>query len=111
MHSLRLLHLEDNDQDADLVRRTLASEHLQCHIVHVSNRKDFEHALGQGGFDLIVTDYAIPGWNGLEALACVRALDRAVPFIFFSGALGEERAVEALRCGATDYVLKTRLSR
>ena len=108
---LRLLHLEDNLADAHLLRETLASEGLSFEVVHASNRENFEEALGTSPFDLIITDYAIPGWNGLEALARVREKDPHVPFIFFSGALGEERAVEALKRGATDYVLKNRLSR
>jgi two-component system, cell cycle sensor histidine kinase and response regulator CckA len=111
MHPLRLLHLEDNPIDAELVRHTFASERLDCDIVHATNRNSFEEALDKHHFDLIITDYAIPGWNGLEALACVRRRDKDVPFLFFSGALGEERAVEALKCGATDYVLKDRLAR
>ena len=79
--------------------------------MQATNRENFEAALLKGPFDLIITDYAIPGWNGLEALGQVRQKDPTVPFIFFSGALGEERAVEALKRGATDYVLKSRLSR
>jgi two-component system cell cycle sensor histidine kinase/response regulator CckA len=111
MKSLRLLHLEDNPRDANLLRDTLAAEGLSFEIVHAPSRAQFEAALSNGSFDLIVTDYAIPGWNGLEALARVREKDQSVPFIFFSGALGEERAVEALKRGATDYVLKNRLPR
>ena len=111
MKTLRLLHLEDNLTDAQLVRDTLAGEGLLCEIMQATNRENFEAALLKGPFDLIITDYAIPGWNGLEALGQVRQKDPTVPFIFFSGALGEERAVEALKRGATDYVLKSRLSR
>jgi DNA-binding NtrC family response regulator len=108
---LRLLHLEDNQGDADLLRHTLAAEGLKFEIVHTPNRVKFEAALKQSLFDIIITDYAIPGWNGLEALARVRERYPQIPFIFFSGALGEERAVEALKGGATDYVLKNRLAR
>ena len=108
---LRLLHLEDNSLDADLLRRTLDTEGLHFEIVHATNKQNFETALNQGPFDLVISDYAIPGWNGLQALDLVREKDPAVPFIFFSGALGEERAVEALKRGATDYVLKNRLPR
>jgi two-component system cell cycle sensor histidine kinase/response regulator CckA len=110
-HPLRLLHLEDNSDDADLLRHTLAAEGLKFEIVHAANRQKFEAALDGSHFDLIITDYSIPGWNGLEALARVRHHNPEIPFIFFSGALGEERAVEALKGGATDYVLKDRLAR
>lgn len=108
---LRLLLLEDNHRDADLVRITLASADLNLQIVHAANKNSFEAALEGSRFDLIITDYAIPGWDGLQALARVRQQDPEVPFIFFSGALGEERAVEALKNGATDYVLKNHLPR
>jgi PAS domain S-box-containing protein len=111
MKLLRLLHLEDNPRDANLLRDTLAAEGLSFEIVHAPNKEHFEAALNKDSFDLVITDYAIPGWNGLEALARVREKDQSVPFIFFSGALGEERAVEALKRGATDYVLKNRLQR
>ena len=111
MASLRILHLEDNSFDADLLRRSFVQEGLECDILRVSGQVAFEQALEGGRFDLIISDYAIPGWNGLEALSLVRRRDSRVPFIFFSGALGEERAVEALKCGATDYVLKHRLPR
>jgi PAS domain S-box-containing protein len=111
MQSLRLLHLEDNQLDAELLRSTLGNAGLEFEIVHTSSRRAFETAFEKGAFDLIITDYAIPGWNGLEALGRVRAVDPDVPFVFFSGALGEERAVEAMRHGATDYVLKDRLGR
>ena len=111
MNPLRLLHLEDNPLDADLLRRALAAEGLHLEIVQATNKQNFQTALNKGSFDLIISDYAIPGWNGLEALDLVREKDSAIPFIFFSGALGEERAVEALKRGATDYVLKNRLPR
>lgn len=111
MQPLRLLHLEDNHLDAQLVRRTLVAEGLDFDIIHTTNQKGFEEALEKERVDLIITDYAIPGWNGLQALECVKRRNLHVPFIFFSGALGEERAVNALKSGATDYVLKNRLNR
>jgi DNA-binding NtrC family response regulator len=65
----------------------------------------------QGGFDLILADYTLPSFDGLSALRIVRQQLPDVPFIFVSGTLGEEVAIEALKMGATDYVFKTRLSR
>jgi DNA-binding NtrC family response regulator len=97
--------------DAELVRETLASDGIECQITRVETEADFISSLAKGGFDLILADYTLPSFDGLSALKIARR-DRAhVPFIFVSGTLGEEVAIEALKIGATDYVFKTRLSR
>src|SRR5262249_34183359 len=76
-----------------------------------SDKASFVKALPQGGFDLILSDYFIPGFDGLSALAMARQQCPDIPFIFVSGAIGDEVAVESLRAGATDYVLKDRPAR
>jgi len=93
------------------VRETLLADGLACSIVAVDTRQAFETALAGGGFDVILADYQLPSFDGLTAqtIAAERAPD--VPFIFVSGTLGEDIAVERLKAGATDYVLKQRLSR
>jgi two-component system cell cycle sensor histidine kinase/response regulator CckA len=109
--SLDILYLEDNALDAELVRATLAAEDIQTELLRVETQVDFVAALERGGFDLILSDYNLPGFDGISALAIAREKCPQIPFIFVSGSLGEERAIETLKSGATDYVLKHRLSR
>jgi signal transduction histidine kinase/CheY-like chemotaxis protein len=108
---LRILYLEDDPRDADLVQEALEAEGIICQITRVETRADFIASLDQGGFDLILADYALPSFDGLSALMIAQQRWPHVPFIFVSGTLGEEVAVEALKIGATDYVRKTLLSR
>lgn len=108
---LRILHLEDDPQDAELIQATLATEGFDCEVRVVATREDFVAALEEDRFDLILADFALPGFDGMTALALVRKKHPALPFIFVSGRLGEEAAIDSLRNGATDYVLKNRLSR
>ena len=109
--NLRVLHLEDSAGDAGLVHALLTAEWPGSVIHRVDSRPDFLAALHTGDFDLILSDFTIPAFNGLEALKLVRQHGVAVPFLFLSGTIGEEKAVEALRCGATDYVIKDRMGR
>ncbi|HEX3717341.1 MAG TPA: ATP-binding protein [Verrucomicrobiae bacterium] len=108
---LRLLHLEDNPLDAELIRDSLERDGFECEVVVVHTRPEFERALAHGGFDLVLSDFAIPGYDGPTALAHVRRKKPDLPFILVSGTVGEERAIEVLKSGASDYVLKTRLAR
>ncbi|MGQ0602131.1 MAG: PAS domain S-box protein [Anaerolineales bacterium] len=108
---LRLLHLEDDPVDAELLQTRLAFEGLPAEWVRVRTRDDFVAGLQQGDFHLILADYSLPAFDGLSALALAQDIRPSVPFIMVSGVLGEERAVETLKRGATDYVLKTRLDR
>jgi PAS domain S-box-containing protein len=107
----RLLLLEDNDCDEQLLRRAIKGAWPECEVVRVSCREGFEAALTQGAFDLILSDYMVPGYPGLDALAYCRENFPRVPFLFVSGAIGDEVAVESLKAGAIDYVLKDRLAR
>ena len=107
---LRILHLEDDVADAELVRDTLEMDGIACEVTRVETEAGFLAALRQGRFDLIMADYALPSFDGLSALRITRQ-QRDLPFLFVSGAMGEEVAIEALKIGATDYVLKSRLSR
>jgi PAS domain S-box-containing protein len=109
--TIRLLHLEDDDRDAELVAAALASQGFDCRIVRVTSEAAFRSELKQGAFDLILADYALPSFDGLAALRIAREVVPHVPFIILSGTLGEELAIETLKTGATDYVLKDRLSR
>ncbi len=109
--SLKILHVEDNPRDAEIVRDMLSTEWPDCAITVVQTRDAFGDELGRGGYDLVLSDFQLPGFNGLEALEMTRTRAPDVPFIFFSGTIGEERAIEAVRAGAADYVIKDRMQR
>jgi len=112
--SIRLLHLEDSELDHALVMAHLRRGGLEVEERRVETRDEFEAALDRP-WDLVISDYHLPGFSGLEALHLLRARERAgadpVPFILVSGQIGEETAVEAMRNGAADYLLKNNLSR
>lgn len=107
----RLLVLEDDATDAELLRRHLAGTWPNCEIVQVRNKSAYLSILAEAQFDLILSDYSIPGFAGSAALASAREHCPDTPFIFVSGAIGDEVGVESLKAGATDYVLKDRLAR
>ncbi len=109
--SLEILHLEDNADDAELVRLALTAEGLDCRVRRVERREDFSAALGRQAFDLILADFSLPTFDGVSALAIAQDRCPHVPFILVSGTVGEEHAIEAMQAGATDYVLKHRLAR
>jgi PAS domain S-box-containing protein len=108
---LRILYLEDDPGDAELVQETLEINGIACHIARVESESDFIASLQHGGYDLVFADYTLPSFDGLSALKIAQQECPQVPFIFVSGTLGEEVAIEALKIGATDYVFKTRLAR
>ena len=108
---LRILYLENDLADAELVHETLEAEGIACELTRVEAEGEFRAALRRDGFDVILADYTLPAFDGLSALRIVRQQRADVPFIFVSGTLGEEVAIDALKMGATDYVFKTRLSR
>ncbi|MER8444688.1 ATP-binding protein [Mesorhizobium sp. M1066] len=107
----RILLLEDNTSDAELIQEVLQAEHFDCEITRVQTRVEFITALEGNKIDLILADYKLPSFDGLSALKLALSAVPDLPFIFVSGTLGEEVAIEALKIGATDYVLKMRLSR
>jgi PAS domain S-box-containing protein len=109
--SLRILNLEDSVNDAELNEAMVSARWPRSVFLRVDNRADFVSALDQGGFDLILSDFTMQGFNGLQALELAREKRPEVPFLFVSGTIGEDTAIEALKNGATDYVLKHRLMR
>jgi signal transduction histidine kinase len=109
--SVRILYLEDDRTDVELVRTKLEDEGLDCYMISVETQADFVAALNDAGFDVILADYKLPSFDGLTALSIARKKAPDVPFIFLSGSMGEELAIDTLKRGATDYVLKQRLSR
>jgi PAS domain S-box-containing protein len=109
--SFRILHLEDSPLDAELVRHRLHSEGLDCEITVVRDRQEFETALQDQSFDLLLCDFGIPGYSGEAAIRLAARNCPAVPIVVLSGELGDEQAVNCLKIGATDYVLKDHLER
>jgi PAS domain S-box-containing protein len=109
--ALRILNLEDNKTDAELNAAMISARWPQCEFVRVDTRADFTAALELKSFDLILSDYTIPNFNGREALFLAHEKCPEIPFLFVSGTIGEDTAIEALKNGATDYVLKHRLMR
>ena len=108
---IHILHLEDDPADAELVQAKLAEAGLACRITRAQTRDQFETALRDGGTDIILADYRLPMYDGMSALRLAHERCPDIPFIFVSGTMGEEAAIEALTQGATDYVLKHNLSR
>jgi formate hydrogenlyase transcriptional activator len=108
---LRILSLEDDPRDAELIQGSLEAECIACEVTRVDTQPAFQASLEGDRFDLILADYTLPSFDGLSALKLAMSACPDVPFIFVTGTLGEEVATEALKIGATDYVLKTRLSR
>jgi two-component system cell cycle sensor histidine kinase/response regulator CckA len=111
MKPLNILHIEDSMDDSELIRRLLVDNGLPCNVTRIETRDEVFTALEKNSFDLILADCKLPNFSGLRALEIAHALKPEVPFVFVSGTIGEETAIESLRNGATDYVLKDRLSR
>jgi two-component system cell cycle sensor histidine kinase/response regulator CckA len=108
---IRILHLDDSAADAELVRNRMEKDGLQCDITLVSNRLSFEAEVARQPFDLILSDHSIPGYDGFSALRCAQGIQPLTPVIMLSGTLDDAQAVESLKSGATDYILKQRLAR
>jgi len=108
---LQILYLEDNANDAEIVQSTLTAGDIPCNILRVETRTDFVNALAQKEFHLILADYKLPSFDGLSALKIVFEKKPDIPFILVTGAMGEETAIETLKSGATDYILKDKLMR
>jgi two-component system, NarL family, sensor histidine kinase UhpB len=108
---IRILMVEDDPSHAELTKMALMESGINFSAIRVETRKDFEAQLAEFPPDLVLSDYTLPAFDGLSALRIVRSTMPDVPFIFVTGTMGEEVAIETMKIGATDYVLKTRLSR
>ena len=108
--AIRLLHLEDSEPDHALAMAYLQRSGIAVDARRIESRAEFEAALHEP-WDIVLSDYHLPGFGGLEALQMLRASGRPLPFILVSGQIGEDTAVEAMRNGASDYLLKANLAR
>jgi two-component system, cell cycle sensor histidine kinase and response regulator CckA len=106
---LQILHLEDNAVDAELIERLLRKQGIIAHFTRVKDRVLFIEALQQTRFDVILSDFEMPGFDGLSALKIANEQAPDCPFVFVSGCLGEEAGIESLTQGASDFVSKDRL--
>ena len=106
-----MLFVEDVATDAELAVRRLRQDGLDCTSTRVDTEADFQAALQQRDYDIILSDFSLPQFDGMSALTLASRELPDIPFIFVSGTIGEERAIDALRCGAVDYVLKSNLKR
>jgi PAS domain S-box-containing protein len=109
--ALGVLLLEDSRFDAEILREALLAAYPNAALQVVRDEPSFTAAVEEGGWDVILSDYELPGFSGLQALELTRAAAPETPFIFVSGVIGEDNAVEMLKRGATDYVSKSRLAR
>jgi CheY-like chemotaxis protein len=108
---IRILLLEDDIKDAELVKFALDQDGLTFQLKRVDSEGEFLSQMEQLKPDIVLLDYTVPGFDGLKALSIAQQKYPDIPFIFVTGTLGEEVVIEMLKNGATDYVLKTRLSR
>src|SRR5665213_1553928 len=109
--AMKILHIEDSKEDAELVKALLTEEWPDCMIEVVSNESAIRESCDHGDYDIVLSDFSLGNFTGMDALAIVRDKMPSTPFLFLSGTIGEDRAIEALKAGAQDYVLKDRMKR
>ena len=103
--------VEDNASDSELMLHALKDVGYESECEVVQTADDFADRIRKNKYDIILADYRLPGWNGMETVAMVRQEDVDIPVVLVSGALGELKAVECIKQGAADYVLKDHLAR
>src|SRR5262245_2339152 len=108
---LRVLLVEDSQDDAELLLRELRRGGYTPRWLRVQTREELRAALERESWDLVLADYSLPHFNAPEAFAVVKETGLDLPFIIVSGTVGEETAVEAMRAGVNDYLLKDKLTR
>ena len=108
---IKIPHLEDSLKDFELIHSIIESGGIAHEYFIADNEKDFINILERGNIDIITSDYSLPDFRGNEALKFAREIFPLIPFIFVSGTMGEDAAINAMSNGATDYVLKNKLQR
>ena len=111
VRKLRLVVVEDNPSDVELVKHALKKGGFDAECTVVQTAEDFRNALRKNGYEIVLADYSLPAWNGLETVEVLRQEGLDVPVIVVTGALGDTRAVECIKQGAADYVVKDHLVR
>ena len=109
--AISLLIIEDSDDDVILLLRDLQKSGYSVDYNVVQSKEEIQSALNNGTFDVVISDYNLPKFNGIEALKLIKEMECDIPFILVSGEMGEELAVEAMREGASDYIMKSSLKR
>ncbi len=110
-HPLRILVVEHDQADVELCLLELKRAGIKVRADVVATPEEFSERLGRNTYDIILADYRLPNWTGLDALALLRQLAKDMPFLLVTGTLGEEAAVECIKQGVSDYILKDRLTR
>jgi DNA-binding NtrC family response regulator len=108
---IRILHVEDSEDDAILTRTNLMRQGFDVVIDHVDTMEKLGTALNEPHWDIIITDYMLPGFTALDTLKLIRERGLDIPCIVVSGKITDETAMDAVRAGAVDYVLKDNLKR
>ena len=108
---IKILHLEDSLNDSEIIQSLINEGGFEYEYILVDNEEDFIVAIENQSIDIILSDFSLPDYNGTQALKIARIKNDQIPFIFVSGAMGEDRAIDAMLNGATDYVLKNKLER
>jgi len=111
MPILRLLLVEDSEDDALLLARELRRGGYEADVHRVDDQQALENALNDGGWDLVITDHNLPGFSSVQAMRIVKEVNLDLPVIIVSGSIGEDVAVEAMKTGAQDYIMKNNLHR
>ncbi len=111
MKTIHVLHLENNPDDAFLVQRTLKDFGLACDVLWVETKEKFETSLLACEFDLILSDYSLPNYDGMSALKYTKDNSPDIPFIVLSGSVGVEKAIELFEAGVTDFITKDNIQR
>jgi two-component system, cell cycle sensor histidine kinase and response regulator CckA len=111
VYCVQILHLEDSANDAALILDVLEDGKMACAVTHALNRADFETAIEHDRFDIILCDHRVPGYTGFAALEFAKEHQPNVPVVILSGVLDDEQAVQSLKHGASDYILKDRMAR
>jgi PAS domain S-box-containing protein len=109
--AIKILHLEDNPTDSLLVQLSLKKANLVFDYYFADNENDYQQILDNQTIDLVLSDYHLPDYSGSEALLYIKEYYPQIPFVFISGTMGEDAAIESLLNGATDYVLKNKMER
>ena len=108
---LKILILDDNEDDVKLAKLYISTIEYNCEFLHVENKKEFESAVAEFAPDIILTDYKLPGYDGIQAIQYVAENNPTIPIIMLTGTLGEELAAKIIKMGACDFVLKGNMNR